>query len=141
MNTQRQSGSVLLVSLLALIALTLFAVTAVNTGMVNLRVIDNMQIQQQAEFSARHAINDALSTITTFSNPQTTSVSVEGYTVQLSEPLCLATRPAAGYSAVWGLAPEETEWEFTASVDDAATGAQVNITQGVAIRMAAGSCP
>ena len=56
MKHHREKGAVLVISLLMLIVLTLLAVSAINTGTINLRVAGNMQAQTRVELATRQAI-------------------------------------------------------------------------------------
>ncbi len=139
---KQQCGSVLLVSLLMMVVLTLLAVTAINTSNVNLRIVGNMQAQQEVEAIVLRAIEEVVSDISYFNVPATTpTLVVNGRDVTLAERVCLRATPATGYSAVWGLAPQNTVWEIEAASTDAVTGAQATIHQGVQILLTAGGCP
>ncbi len=136
-----QRGAVLIVSLLMLIVLTLLAVSSINTGTVNLRIVGNMQAQTNAEMATHQAVEEYLSSISNFTTPTAATITVNGLDVAISEPVCRRQAPAKGYSAAWKLVPEDDEWEFDATVSDTNTGAQVGMVQGIKIRMVAGSCP
>lgn len=137
----RQRGATLLTSLMILVVLTLLAISAINTSTVNLRIVQNMQAQQQTEAAAQAAIEQVMSSAISFNAPAAATITANSLPVAVSEPECLRAFPAEGYSAVWGLAPEDTEWEVVATVNDSATGAKVTIHQGAAVRLAADSCP
>lgn len=143
MARYRQRGAVLVVSLLLLTVLTMLVIATVNTGTINLRIVDNFRSQQEAEAFTQVAVNDFLSDIQNFETPPTsdTEYNIDGHTVMVGAPDCVNTRPADGYSAKWGLTPEDTTWEFDATMTDGAGGAQATIRQGVEIRMPADSCP
>lgn len=138
---RKQTGATLVVALMMLVVLALLGVTAVNNSMVNLRIVGNMQAHQDAEAVSQEAIEQVISSIGIFNNPQPSNITLAGVTVQVSEPSCLDVRPAEGYSATFPLAPEDTHWEIGASYDDPASGAQAQLVQGVTIVMPAGSCP
>ena len=137
----RQSGATLVVALLMLTVLALLGVSAVTGSTVNLRIVYTMQTQQEAEGAAPAAIEEVISTIASFNSPTTHSFTVAGYDVDVDAPECLGAQPAPGYSATWALAPENTQWEVRAGVDDATTGAWAALRQGVTIIMPSGSCP
>ena len=65
----RQSGATLLISLILLVMLTLFAVSAMNTSTVNLKVVGNMQAQSEGLSAAQTAIENAISTPNFASTP------------------------------------------------------------------------
>ncbi len=138
---RQQHGMVLVVSLLLLVVVTILAVSSVKMGMVNLRIVDNMQSKQAASDIAQAVNNEVMSDIDHFNNPAAETYNVAGETVNVSQPECIAARPADGYSAKWGLAPEDTTWEYTVVLADGYNGATATVEQGVEIRMTTGSCP
>jgi len=135
-----QTGATLVVSLLMLIILTLIAVTAINTSSIDLRIVHNLQLQQEAEAAAQQAIEQVISSIANFNAPVAQTITVNSLAVTVAAPQCLGERIAPGYSAVWGLAPQDTYWNIRAVVIDPATGAQATLHQGVEIRLPAGIC-
>lgn len=138
---RQQHGMVLVVSLLLLVVVTILAVSSVKMGMVNLRIVDNMQSKQTASDIAQTVNNEILSDIDNFNSPAAETHTVAGETVSVSAPECIATRPAEGFSAKWGLAPEDTTWEYTVVLANGDNAATATVEQGVEIRMATGSCP
>ena len=99
---QRQSGATLLVGMVMLVLLTLLALSAINSSTVNLKVVGNMQYQQEALNAADAAINTVMSSGGFFSTPGTAPISqavdvngdgVTDYTVTLAQPCVLATAP------------------------------------------------
>lgn len=140
MPYRRQKGAVLVVSLLLLTVMTLLVVSAINTGTINLRILDNTRAEQEAQAVTQLAVDNFVSEPTNFDPPQSKTVTKTKYTVTITEPVCVATRPADGYSAKWGLSPEDVTWEFTATLNHD-SGAAATMEQGVEIRMPAGFCP
>ena len=59
----RQQGATLIVTLIMLIMLTLFAISAMNTSTTNLQVVGNMQIRNEALSSTQQTIEAAVSTM------------------------------------------------------------------------------
>lgn len=143
---RRQRGTTLLVALIMLVMITLFAVSAINTSSVNLQIVGNMQVQKTMEQNAQDAIEQISSSITPFNdavaNPNLgpTVVTMNNVPVTVSTPQCLSYAPAAGYSALSTLAPEDTNWEINAAVNDASSGAAAVIHQALKIRLTAGNC-
>lgn len=97
---RRQRGATLLVGMVMLVLLTLLALSAVNSSTVNLKVVGNMQYQQEAMNAANAALNAVMSSGNNFSNPgaaptsQAVDVTGDGvadYTVALTQPCILAT--------------------------------------------------
>jgi Tfp pilus assembly protein PilX len=145
LTTQR--GTALLVSLIMLVVLTLFAISAISTSIVNLKIVGNVQVEKTMSESVQQAIEQFLSNPANFSTPPTTATTVNinsgtmnDATVTVSPPTCLGSTPAAGYSLTFPLAPQDTVWEVQANVTNAATGATEEARQGVKVRLPAASC-
>jgi len=68
-QSHRQSGATLLVTLIMLIMLTLFAVSAMNTGTLNLRMVGNMQARSEALDATNRIIEQVLSMPTFITTP------------------------------------------------------------------------
>ena len=142
---QRQQGSTLLVSLIFLVVITLFGVSAVNTSNLNLRIAANTQFQQQALAAAQLGIEKALGSVTTFTAPSVQTMMLDvnkdgatDYTASVSAATCLSSKSASGYSAEYcatGACPNDTNWELVSTVNDTATGAKVTLRQGVKVRL------
>ena len=64
-----QRGATLVVALIMLVLLTLFAVSAMNTSMVNLKVVGNMQSRSGALAAAQQTIETVLSTTQFVADP------------------------------------------------------------------------
>ena len=142
---QQQQGSTLLVSLIFLVVITLFGVSAINTSNLNLRIAANTQFQQQALAAAQLGIEKALGSVTTFNTPSvqtmTLDVNKDGvtdYTATVSAATFLSSKAASGYSAEYcatGACPNDTNWELVSTVNDSVTGAKVTVRQGVKVRL------
>jgi Tfp pilus assembly protein PilX len=61
-RANRQQGATLLVAMIMLIMLTLFALSAMNTSIVNLRMVGSMQYRQEALDATQRTIEAAIST-------------------------------------------------------------------------------
>ena len=57
----RQQGATLIVTLVMLIMLTLFAISAMNTGNINLKIVGNMQTRSEASEISQGVIDTTLS--------------------------------------------------------------------------------
>ncbi len=68
-NRSRQGGATLLIVMIILIMLTLFAVSALNTGNINLKVVGNMQTRAEATDVTQAVINQTVSTTTFIDSP------------------------------------------------------------------------
>lgn len=142
----RQRGATLLVSLIMLVVLTLFAVTAINLSNTNLRIVGNMQMQSEATAAAQLAIENVISTsdfIITLPVPQAVDINNDGtadYTVTFTPaPTCQYYKPVVKTDPVptkcFGSAGSTycywTTWDISAVVNDPKTGASTTIHQGV----------
>ena len=137
-----QRGATLIVSLIMLVVMTLFAVSAINLSSMNLKIVGNMQAQRLMEMAAQDAIERMVSTPAYFSlTPTSQNFTISGLTVAVSSPACIRSTAATGYSATSGISPQDNDWEFVASVADGLSGAGLTLHQGVRIRMLAGNCP
>jgi len=147
-----QRGATLLVVLVMLVMITLFVVSMVRLSSTNLKVVGNMQSQRQLEASAQQMIEEKVSTATFFNDAATSTgtwpagtntvtASVNSYTVTVNRPTCVYSQVAEGYSATSQISPEDNNWEVQASATDPLTGASVQLTQGLKMRMTAGNCP
>ena len=149
---QNQRGATLLVTLIMLVVLTLFAVTAFNLSSVNLKIVGNFQQQKETDATVQQALAQVLSTIAAFEDPAVINLCIPGGTVPpcaasqhnvtIDRPRCNYTTAARGYTKVLGqLTPEDTNWDVRASYTDTVTNAKAAIVQGVSVRMLAGNCP
>ena len=95
-----QRGNTLLMGLILLVLLTLMGLASVNTATSNLKVVGNMQYQQEALGAAQVSLNKVMSKGSYFADPTTApvtdTVDVTGdgiidYTVALTQPCILST--------------------------------------------------
>ena len=95
------------------------------------------------ESSAQLGIEETIGRIDSFTDP-TQSIAVAhiptGVAVTVSDRRCLSATPAPGFSAVMKLSPEDTYWSVASVATDSLTGATATVSQGVRVRMLAGSC-
>lgn len=109
---RRQAGATLVVALVMLVLMTLLAVSAINLGTGNLKMVGNMQYQQEASSAAQAAVNQVLSKASYLTQPASTpnemTVHVNGhdYTVQLSRP-CLKSAAVITVAELSALPPAE----------------------------------
>lgn len=137
---KKEKGFTLILSLILLGMMSLMSTTSINMNSVELQIAYNAKINQALTDSATQAIEQVISSISAFTSPEDNTVVVNGYSVAVSAPECLGTTPVSGYSAKTGLSPENTHWIISAQVSDVNSGAQVNIQQGLKIRMLSNSC-
>lgn len=138
----RQRGATLLIVLVMLVVITLLGIASIRMSSSSLMIVGNMQSRRFVENQAQQAIEQVLSTIAPFNEP-TLAVPVTapaGLTVTVGNRTCVQSSPAAGYSAVAIVSPEDNVWEFDVTVTDSFTGARTRMAQGARIRQLSGSC-
>jgi hypothetical protein len=69
-----------------------------------------------------------------------TAPAMQSSDVKLYRPQCVYYAPASGYSALSGIAPQDTYWDLQATATDSKTGASTEIHQGIQMRLPAGNC-
>jgi Tfp pilus assembly protein PilX len=135
-----QRGSTLIIALILLVIVTLFGISAISSSIVNLRISRNVQLAAEAQSAAQRVIDAKISDPATFNTPasagSTTTVDATGasntYSVVFDQPACYSLRPIPGYSySISGQAPKNLHWRLQATATDAATGASVQIRQGM----------
>ncbi|HTM61378.1 MAG TPA: hypothetical protein VL199_13560 [Burkholderiales bacterium] len=164
----RQQGMVLIVTLAMLVVITLFVISMVRLGNTNAQIVGNMQAQKGVEAEAQQAIeiavnkynffDDAIQETGTWATSTTAYVSYNtvwtNYTptgattapatlsdsFQVYRPQCLFFEPTAGYSALSGIAPQDTYWDIAVVASDSKTGASSEVHQGLEMRLPAGNC-
>ena len=163
-----QQGMTLLVVLIMLIVITLFVMSTVKLGSTNAQIVSNMRAQKQVEAEAQQQIeiavnqfsffNDVITAAGAWTSSSTTSLTaanlwttykptggtaapaMQANTVTISRPQCLYYQPATGYSALSGVAPQDTYWDLQANAADSKTGASAEVHQGIQMRLPAGNC-
>jgi len=145
-----QSGATLLVTLIALIVVTLLALAAIKASSINLKISGNVQAAGEAEAAAQFAIDGMIANIANFTNPPTEAsdpplkITIGGktYDVTLQPPRCLRSATAPGYSLLYSSPPVDQVWNFAATAIDSISGANVTLHQGIKVRMPVGTpCP
>jgi Tfp pilus assembly protein PilX len=144
-----QHGMTLVVSLIMLVVLTLFVVSAIRLSTANLRTVGNMQAHNEAAAASERAIEDLMSSTTPFTapatvtSPVTVNVNKTDYSVAVATPVCVKTVPVTGNSYDnTGLALQDTYWDVQATATNANSGASVTTHQGVRVRLnASATCP
>jgi hypothetical protein len=69
-SSRRERGATLVIALIMLVLLTLFAVSGLNTGTTNLKIVGNMQSRGEAMNTAQEAIETAISTPQFIATPE-----------------------------------------------------------------------
>lgn len=162
----RQSGMTLLVSLIMLVVLTLFAITAIRTGNIGFKIVGNQQAQKLMEAAAQQAIEQSISNLgnfdpvsvippgataaqrvcvnATFGDPLVAippATCASGTQVDVMPVRCISTKRSQFDSLTQPTATYDNLWEIVATVTDTLTGAKATYHQGVKIRMLSNSCP
>ena len=164
----RQRGATLLISLIMLVVLTLFAITAIRTGNVGLKIVGNQQSRKMMEAAAREAIEQVASNLGNFDvvaviSPSTTvgqrvcvnsnaaagdppvvgatGTCTSGTQVDVQPVRCIETKRSQYDSLTQAMATYDNTWEIVATVTDTLTGAKATYHQGVKIRMLSNNCP
>ena len=162
----RERGTTLLVAMVMLVMLTLFAISAIRTGNVGLRIVGNHQSQKSMEAAAQQAIEQVMSNVGNFdtinveaptttvrqrvcvnglppvitSSPSSTACT-SGTAVDISPARCISSSRSEYEGLTSASGTYDNVWEFTATVTDSVTGAKAVYHQGVKMRMLSGSCP
>lgn len=168
-SKKTQGGVVLIISIVVVIALTLFVLGGLNLSNSQFQVINNYSEQKRAEAAAREVLEMVLNqqrlftsaiageTIDTLKPDSSGALKpscpeafckyldpnggeLGEYLVTLSMPYCYGTKRADGYSALSGVAPEDTHWEIVATARNKQTGATATIVEGIKIRFGQGNC-
>ena len=147
----RQAGVALVMGLIMLVLLTLLVLSAINSGLINLRIARNMQAADEARAASQQAIEQFVSVYSNFF-PTPTGKPATGYdinndgtsdySVTVATPVCKRAAQqipprsldcANGVKA--GLFCWDTMWEVKATATDTKSGALQIVTQGVAISL------
>ena len=153
----------LMLSLIMLVVLTLFAISAIRTSNVGFKVVGNQQAQKLMEASALQAVEQIISSLSNFDPvnvvPASTTVSQRvcinssvpvaippstcpsGTQVDIAPVRCIASTRSQYDSLTQPMATYDNTWEIIATVTDSVTGAKATYHQGVKIRMLSNSCP
>lgn len=137
----RQRGATLIITLVMLVLLTMFAVSAITLSASTSKVVGNMQAKKTVDAIAQRVIDQVISE-GLFGDkravPVTPSWTPAGMTIQVTERHCKAFSPQL-------LDPQlgTSTWEFDVCIRDSFTGAKSYIRQGVAVKtLTAGTpCP
>lgn len=165
---RNQSGMVLIVTLAMLVVITLFVISMIRLGNTNATIVGNMQAQKGVEAEAQQAIEIAMNKFNFFDDAvqetgtwatsttayvtystvwanytptgATTAPATQSDNMKVYRPQCLFFEPTTGYSALSGIAPQDTYWDIAVTASDSRTGASSEIHQGIEIRLPAGNC-
>lgn len=144
MRSHKQRGNTLLVGLVMLVLMTLMAVSAINSTTSGIQVVGNTQFRQEANSAAQAAIEGVISN-TNFTVTPPAPATIGNYTVTFNPaPICLSAKGTTASdlailpiecigSTSIGTLCYWTTWDITAKVNDAKTGANTVIHQGVRV--------
>jgi len=162
-----QRGMTLLIALIMLIVMTMFVVSMVKIGNTNTTIVSNMRAQKSVDTEAQQQIEIAINRYQFFSDViggaggwasaptyltaaqlwatyappgASTETATQSNDLRLYRPQCNYAAPASGYSALSGVAPQDTYWDIEATASDSTTGASTEIHQGIWMRLPAGNC-
>jgi Tfp pilus assembly protein PilX len=145
----RQRGATLIIGLILLVLISLIVVNAVTLSSSNLKAVGNMQARNESVAAANQAIEKFVSSsFTTAVGTRTFNVDINNdatndYAVVLPQPTCLGWKQA-GVAAPSDVempvsmqfaAQYQTDWDIQANVTDTATGASVEVHEGVRKRL------
>jgi Tfp pilus assembly protein PilV len=136
-----QRGATLIITLVMLVLLTMFAVSAITLSASTSKVVGNMQAKKTVDAIGQRVVDQVISE-GLFGDkravPVTPSWTPAGMTIQVTERHCKAFTPQL-------LDPQlgTSTWEFDVCIRDSFTGAKSYIRQGVAVKtLTAGTpCP
>lgn len=165
----RERGMTLLVSLIMLVVITLFAISMVRLNSVNIAAVANMQGQKVVETEAAQAVEIAVGKFSFFDDvianqnawagsaasmsyatlwtnykpagAGSTAPATQSSAITISRPQCVYYEPSSGYSALSGVAPQDSYWDIQVTATDSFTGATTEMHQGISMRLPAGNCP
>jgi hypothetical protein len=164
-----QQGMTMVIALIMLIVITLFVVSMVRMANTNAMIVGNMQAQKAVEAEAQQAIEIAMNNFKFFDDAigetgewastgtaylsyadlwdnykpaaaGTTAPATQASPIRIYRPQCMYFEPATGYSALSGVAPQDTYWDMKVTAADSFTGSSTEIHQGVQMRLPAGNC-
>lgn len=142
-----QRGATLIIGLIMIVLITLVVVNAFTLSSSNLKSVANMQVREEAVAAANQAVEKVISApFTNALGTQTFSVDINkdgtnDYTVAIATPTCFAAKTASealpsdvelpvsmSTGSTWN-----TDWDIAATVTDSASGASVQVRQGVRV--------
>lgn len=153
-RSQRQRGATLVVGLIMLVLITFVVVNAFNLSSSNLKAVGNVQVRNEAIAAANRYIEQLIATPTVFTvaapggyqtviDLNNDAARPNNYTVNVAEPACVRALIAATVApsdvelgpAIVASTTWDVDFEIVATVTDQASGADVEIRQGVRVRM------
>lgn len=151
-----QQGATLIVGLIMLLLLTLMVSSAFMLSGVNLSAVNNVQLRDEATAAANAALEEVLGSLTTFTAPAAKTIVVGPESVSVAAAVCIRAVDVKSESSAdttpniliegtpnsgGATGYQDTYWNIVAAVDNAATGVNVAVNQGVKIRLPASPNP
>ena len=143
-----QNGATLIVGLIMLVLITLIVLSAYTFSSSSLKSVGNMQVREEAIAAANLAIEQVIaSPFTDAPTAQEINVDINkdgtnDFVVMVEAPTCIKALTASspgntqlGFNADAAGGAWNTEWDINSRVTDTATGASVQIRQGVRVRL------
>ncbi|MBC7618852.1 MAG: pilus assembly PilX N-terminal domain-containing protein [Candidatus Saccharibacteria bacterium] len=143
-----QSGATLIVGLIMLVLITLIVLSAFTFSLSNLKSVGNMQVREEAIAAANLAIEQVIaSPFTDAPTAQEINVDINkdgttDFVVKVEAPTCIKALIASspgntqiGFNTGGGGSTWDTEWDINSRATDAASGASVQIRQGIRVRL------
>ena len=160
--------TLIMLVVITLFVVSMIRLNSINTAIVNNMRAQKMvdaEAQQQIEIALNkfQFFDDVISAAGSWSDPSTTYLAADtlwantsyrptggGTTrpatqtsaanLKIYRPQCTYWEPSSGYSALSGVAPQDTYWDMKATASDSTSGASTEIHQGIQIRLPAGNC-
>ena len=161
---RKQQGATLITALVMLIVLTLLVLSAMSSSTTNLRIVGNMQAQQENIAAAQQASDQYISNNFTAGTPAGSSVNVTinnvSYAATVATPVCkgssalknstpnlpqacLSSSTGGNYNIIYASQVNSgTSWCYSQQWDVQTTSDQTTMHQGVALNVPVGTnCP
>ena len=143
-----QNGATLIVGLIMLVLIALIVLSAYTFSLSNLKSVGNMQVREEAITAANLAIEQVIaSPFTDAPTAQEINVDINkdgtnDFVVMVEAPTCIKALIASssgntqlGFNTNAAGGTWNTEWDINSRVTDTATGASVQIRQGVRVQL------
>jgi hypothetical protein len=144
-----QRGATLIIGLIMIVLITLIVVNAFTLSSSNLKEVGNMQLRQEGVAAANQAVETVISAPFYDSlGVQHVAVDIDkdgttDYTVDIATPSCVAAKQVSVAApsdvelptAMQSGSEWNTDWDISATVTDAKSGASVVVREGVRVRL------
>lgn len=123
----KQKGSVIIICLMLLMGLSLIAVSAMKVSNLNMKIIQNHTLKEEARYKVLQALEQMLSDPAHF-NMKSQTITIDGTDVEFNKQ-CIAGMPVKGSSVTNEITFLESTWEIIATAIDGEV--EVGVLQGV----------